>query len=861
MGVHNVRANLRKTNVWGSLKTRCLRTRCGLVLFASILVLGPGCHRSVHRQRADCDAYQLLADRQSDPRWTVPDRAVEPDPRSRMADITDPDCGPKPPDDPAASDLMRAPYGFDNSKYWDKIPDGPAIDTLHWMEDLPRNAEGQVELTRESAIDLALLHSRDYQNEVESVYLGALSLSGNRFEFDTQWLGGLSSLYQTSGEPPAGSRSLSESNNLGFSRSLAAGGQLAANVANSFVWDFSGGAISSAGGGIALTLTQPLLRGAFRYVRLESLTQAERNLLYQIRDFAHFRREFYLRITTGYLNLLSQTQSIRNTQANLESLELNLREHEELYARQMVSQIQVDQVLQDYLSGRLSLYSAQQGLANAKDNFKFQLGLPPYIDIKVDQSLLKPFELNDARLDTLRDDSDAVYQKLVQVLPPEVPSKELLLETHQQLVKLQGILQEILPSVQSEFAEWQNRLNQGPRSGAGEEEKIDHRRQQELAQRIEGQLSELASELKKEVTEVQKLKGIIESDDPDVFEKDDTEPPIEEPEVPLDDKQKMDKKRIADWRSLDRRIGRRFREQLSALFIFQTQIRLFLIDVVPFDVTEARAIQIAADSRLDLMNSRARVTDAFRGVEIAANALQADLDVSASANLNTDPAKNNAFRIDSSANRYQIGLEFDGPLNRFNERNAYRAAQIQYQQSRRSYMAAEDSIANQIRADLRRLNINWLNFQVSRQQLIAAARQVDEAQFRLRTTTEANSSLTRDLLQALQGLLGAKNNLISNWIDYEIARITLFVDLELLYLDEEGRWLNERFNPEESANSERDRDERPIPPADPQGAFQPFENGISATRFRNAPTVAPRRIELDQPGRRQQTASRPATIR
>ena len=30
--------------------------------------------------------------------------------------------------------------------------------------------------------------------------------------------------------------------------------------------------------------------GAFRYVRLEGLTQAERDLLYQVRDFARFRR-------------------------------------------------------------------------------------------------------------------------------------------------------------------------------------------------------------------------------------------------------------------------------------------------------------------------------------------------------------------------------------------------------------------------------------------------------------------------------------------------------------------------------------------------------------------------------------------
>jgi hypothetical protein len=32
--------------------------------------------------------------------------------------------------------------------------------------------------------------------------------------------------------------------------------------------------------------------------------------------------------------------------------------------------------------------------------------------------------------------------------------------------------------------------------------------------------------------------------------------------------------------------------------------------------------------------------------------------------------------------------------------------------------------------------------------------------------------------------------LISSWLNYEVARIGLFVDLELLLLDEQGRWIN-----------------------------------------------------------------------
>src|SRR5439155_3632390 len=44
---------------------------------------------------------------------------------------------------------------------------------------------------------------------------------------------------------------------------------------------------------------QPLLRGGGKAVALESLTQAERNLLYQIRNYARFRKELYVEIASN----------------------------------------------------------------------------------------------------------------------------------------------------------------------------------------------------------------------------------------------------------------------------------------------------------------------------------------------------------------------------------------------------------------------------------------------------------------------------------------------------------------------------------------------------------------------------------
>jgi multidrug efflux pump subunit AcrA (membrane-fusion protein) len=129
-----------------------------------------------------------------------------------------------------------------------------------------------------------------------------------------------------------------------------------------------------------------------------------------------------------------------------------------------------------------------------------------------------------------------------------------------------------------------------------------------------------------------------------------------------------------------------------------------------------------------------------------------------------------------------------------NERNFYRASQIAYQKASRNYSAGRDVIANEVRAVLRQIELRRLNFQIARQQLVTASRQVDQAQINLRQATVSSTNLTRDLLQSLQGLLSAKNNLISNWIDYKILRIRTFAVLELLYMDENGVWSNEDFD-------------------------------------------------------------------
>ncbi len=725
-----------------------------------------GCGRQYYRQRADRAAYQLIESRLIDPRWELPPRMVEPDARSRHSLPVAPDCQVLPCDDPAANLWMRHPYRFHNHRYWDQLPTAEVTENEAWVTYLPRDSQGRVPLSLDLSLDLALLHSREFQTQYEHVYLTALALTGNRFEFDTQWAGGTEADFSATGDGASASRLLTLSDRLGFERQMAAGGQFATNIVNAFAFELGPNGFQQAGGAIVAAFTMPLLRGACRHVRLEGLTQAERDLLYQVRQFARFRREFYFEVVSRYYNLLAQVQSIKNLRANLDSLELNLQEHEELFERKMVAQIQVDQVFQDYQSGRINLFSAEQALANALDSFKFLLGLPPWLDLELDESLLTAFEFAGSDVQRLDAEVQALYTDMLNFLPPDdLPDREIMLRWIEDAEALAATVSTLLPNMRAELDRWSSDLQQRPAAHLSVDDRFDVALQKRVRDDLQLRLDEVHEAIQDWSTKTWKQDILRLVDHGDM---------------------------ALAWRQLLERIGRELQEHVNDLYLAQSQVRLFSIELESLEVQPAEAVRFAQANRLDIMNERARVVDAFRRVEVTANALQSQLDLSGQATIATDPTKDNAFRIDSSANSYRLGVRLDGPLNRLNERNAFRAAEIAYQQSRRQLLSIEDSVAAAVRADLRALDISRLNFQIARQQYVAVTRQVDEAKFNLRTSNQANSNLTRDLLTSLQGLLAAKNNLISNWIDYKTAKIRLFVDLELLYLDDRGKWINEK---------------------------------------------------------------------
>ena len=287
---------LRRSSMWA------------LVSLLAVATIG-GCHRSYYRQKADSDAYSLITEKAYHPHWALEDCSIEVDPRSRMFDPFDPDRPPMPPDDPDSHQYMHMVDGKRGFPRWHANGDTTELENPYWREYLPLNEDGVLVLDAHTAVQLALLHSREYQNALEQLYLSALDVSFERFRFDSQFFGGYTVDYNADGRLRSGAGdsrsalSLTTSGpataNISKNKLYTTGADLVVGLANSIIWQFSGPDTYAATTLLDFTLVQPLLRNGGRDRVMERLTLSERTLLANVRQMERFRRGFHLEVVTG----------------------------------------------------------------------------------------------------------------------------------------------------------------------------------------------------------------------------------------------------------------------------------------------------------------------------------------------------------------------------------------------------------------------------------------------------------------------------------------------------------------------------------------------------------------------------------
>ena len=99
------------------------------------------------------------------------------------------------------------------------------------------------------------------------------------------------------------------------------------------------------------------------------------------------------------------------------------------------------------------------------------------------------------------------------------------------------------------------------------------------------------------------------------------------------------------------------------------------------EATLQAAVRIALEYRLDLMNTRAQLYDAWRQIRVKANALKGIFNVALTNQIFTPPTTTNPFGFFSQSHQFSLVFNAELPLIRVAERNAFRQAIIAYEQA------------------------------------------------------------------------------------------------------------------------------------------------------------------------------------
>ena len=233
-----------------------------------------------------------------------------------------------------------------------------------------RFADGVRTLTLPAALEMAERHNRSYQLQRETLYLQALSLTGTRHKFvwNPSSTVDLGIARQTDG----GLRGDSDAD-VSVQKLFQTGASVTATLANDLVLYFDG---KPKVPDLTLKLTQPLLRGAGAEIAAEVLTQAERDVVYAVRDYSHYQKTFAIETVGEYFRVLQDKDAVRNSYNNYLNLQKARDRAEAMAEAERLARYQVDQARQSELSARVKYLKAVESYRQALDGFKQRLSLP-----------------------------------------------------------------------------------------------------------------------------------------------------------------------------------------------------------------------------------------------------------------------------------------------------------------------------------------------------------------------------------------------------------------------------------------------------------------------------------------------------
>ncbi|HYW79252.1 MAG TPA: TolC family protein, partial [Thermoguttaceae bacterium] len=692
-------------------------------------------------------------------------------------------------------------------------------------------------LALEDILELALINSREYQTQKETLYEVALRLTLERFEYDMKFAvggNGTAVVYLHNRFNSTTVDNLTVPSTITGGKVLATGGDLLARFANEVVLTFNGprGFAADIGSDVLLNISQSVFQ---RDIVLEPLTQAERNLVYAARDFARFRKELFSRLAADYYGLVLAYRGIEIDAQDYFSNTRAFHQGKAEYRYEGLPRLQVDQFEQTALASRSRLIGSCNSLEDDLDRLKLQIGLPTEMPINLDLTELEELTLRDestvagervrrARDNLLWNRSQRDADRSV-LLNDAIDLTERMLALtelrdrlgHQELET--GPLRLLLAQLSAEETRLLVESNRGfllqdqqstPPAPPLRifQRTMDlvgslltlSRRQIELAvlqsadptattavrkdwQAATTRAEQITSDIETAVTD-RRLDRIPEL-------RTDAETLLAEVEVVAQSADALTDSAVRTpeqtAQETQQRIDRLLDES-EKLLARQNA------GMVPVELNMDEAMLTALVRRFDIMNERGALADTWRRIKLAGDDLKSVLNLNATQTIRTKANRPFGFTFDESQTR--LSMTLDTPLNRKAQSNAFRVSLIDYQAGLRHLMELEDGVKLSVRSDLRSLQLRREQYRIAVASAALANDRVHSTRLQLQLGIEGVTA--RDFLEAQQAYTASLSAVAGEHIDYLLNRIELFMDLELLEVDQDGFWpelYNEQLQP------------------------------------------------------------------
>lgn len=193
-------------------------------------------------------------------------------------------------------------------------------------------------------------------------------------------------------------------------------------------------------------------------------------------------------------------------------------------------------------------------------------------------------------------------------------------------------------------------------------------------------------------------------------------------------------------------------------------------------------IENAVSRRLDLLTDYDRVEDAKRKITVALDKLRPKVNLIARVTVPTETESHPTLSFTSPS--YRAGIEFDLPLDKLPDRNNYKRALIDLNRKQRDFENKRDTVILEVFQQYRNLGEYYQSYLIQKNSLVLAEKRIESTDLLL----QAGRATTRDLLDAEESYLSAKNDLAAAVVNYITSYLKFLYSAEHLQVDDRGIW-------------------------------------------------------------------------